>query len=169
MSKAIELSLVTLWQVRTCSTAVCLSLASHSWFPSYGVSLIFFVSDQVHCEYISYSRLKSSVPAIFRTKAAHFQGPMTLLLNVRISYNVHFHLQVHSTKTFRGFAQSYSKCCLQPHTAHSVIKISSQCLLQIQDSTKFRIKPKCLCYILCGISKDPSSTKVYPKVPGQCS
>ena len=47
LSKAIELNLVTLWQVRTCSIAVCLSLLSHSWFPNYRVSLIFFVSDYV--------------------------------------------------------------------------------------------------------------------------
>jgi len=40
LSKAIELSLVTLWQVRTCSVAVCLSLPS--WFLSYRVSLVFF-------------------------------------------------------------------------------------------------------------------------------
>ena len=48
LSKAIELSLVTLGQVRTCSIAVCLSLPSHSWFPSYRASLslsLFFVSD----------------------------------------------------------------------------------------------------------------------------
>jgi hypothetical protein len=43
LSKAIELSLVTLWQVGTCSMAVCLSLPSHSWFLSYRVSLVFFV------------------------------------------------------------------------------------------------------------------------------
>ena len=48
LSKAIELSLVTLWQVKTCSIAVCLSLPSHSWFPSYRISLVFFVSDHVH-------------------------------------------------------------------------------------------------------------------------
>ena len=42
LSKAIELSLVTLWQVRTCSIAVCLSLPSHSWFPKFRVSLFFF-------------------------------------------------------------------------------------------------------------------------------
>jgi len=42
LSKAIELSLVTLWQVRTRSMAVCLSLPSHSWLPSYRVSLVFF-------------------------------------------------------------------------------------------------------------------------------
>jgi hypothetical protein len=41
LSKAIELSLVTLWQVRTYTIAVCLSLPSHSWFPSYRVSLFF--------------------------------------------------------------------------------------------------------------------------------
>jgi hypothetical protein len=41
-SKAIELSLVTLWHVRTCSIAVCLSLTSHCWFLSYRVSLVFF-------------------------------------------------------------------------------------------------------------------------------
>ena len=39
LSKAIGLSLVTLSQVRTCSIAVCLSLTSHSWFPSYRISL----------------------------------------------------------------------------------------------------------------------------------
>jgi hypothetical protein len=48
MSKAIKLSLVTLWQVRTCSIAVCLSLPSQSWFLSYRVSLVFFVSDHVY-------------------------------------------------------------------------------------------------------------------------
>ena len=48
LSKAIELSLVTtdhlvtLWQVRTCSIAVCLSLPSHSWFPSSRVRFFFF-------------------------------------------------------------------------------------------------------------------------------
>jgi hypothetical protein len=47
LSKAIELSLVRLWQVRTYSITVCLSLPSHSWFPSYSVSLVFFVSDLV--------------------------------------------------------------------------------------------------------------------------
>lgn len=72
-------------------------------------------------------------------------GPRTM--------HIHFSLKAHSTKTFRGFAQSYSKCCLQPHIAHSVIEISSQCLLQIQDSTKFRIKPKCSCYLLHHIQR----------------
>jgi hypothetical protein len=48
LSKAIELSLVTLWQVKTCSITVCSSLPSHSWFLSYRVSLFFFfVSDLV--------------------------------------------------------------------------------------------------------------------------
>jgi hypothetical protein len=47
LNKAIMLSFVTLWQVRTCSIALCLSLPSHSLFPSYRVSLVFFVSDQV--------------------------------------------------------------------------------------------------------------------------
>jgi hypothetical protein len=42
LSEAIELSLITLWQVRTCSIAICLSLPSHSWFPSYRASLVFF-------------------------------------------------------------------------------------------------------------------------------
>jgi hypothetical protein len=42
LSKVIKLSLVTLWQVRTYSVAVCLSLPSDSCFPSYTVSLIFF-------------------------------------------------------------------------------------------------------------------------------
>ena len=54
LSKAIELSLVTLCQVRTYSIAVCLSLPSHSWFPSYRVSLFFCVSDHV---YLCISRL----------------------------------------------------------------------------------------------------------------
>ena len=48
LTKVIKLILVTLRQVRTCSIAVCLSLPSHSWFPSYWVSLIFFVLDHVH-------------------------------------------------------------------------------------------------------------------------
>jgi len=48
LSKVIKLSLVRLWQVRTCSVAVCLSLPSHSWFPSYRVSLVFFVSDHIY-------------------------------------------------------------------------------------------------------------------------
>ena len=43
LSKAMELSLVTLWQVRTWFVAVCLSLPSHSWFSSYRVSLFFFL------------------------------------------------------------------------------------------------------------------------------
>ena len=37
----IELSLVTLWQVRICSIVIYLSLPSHSWFLSYRVSLVF--------------------------------------------------------------------------------------------------------------------------------
>jgi hypothetical protein len=48
LSKAIKLSLVRLWQVRTCSIVACLSLPSHSCFPSYRVSLVFFVSYQVY-------------------------------------------------------------------------------------------------------------------------
>jgi hypothetical protein len=35
------------FKVRTYSIAVCLSLPSHSWFPSYRASLVFFVSDPV--------------------------------------------------------------------------------------------------------------------------
>jgi len=42
MSKAMEQSLVTLWQVRTCPIAVCLSLPSHSWFLNCRVSLVYF-------------------------------------------------------------------------------------------------------------------------------
>ena len=41
LSKAMELGLVTLWQFRTRSIAVCLSLPSHSWLPSCRVSLVF--------------------------------------------------------------------------------------------------------------------------------
>jgi hypothetical protein len=37
---------------------------------------------------LSHSSFKSSLPGIFRTNATHFQGPMTLLLNVRLSYNI---------------------------------------------------------------------------------
>jgi hypothetical protein len=50
LSKAIERCLVTLSQVGTRFIAVCLSLPSHSWFPSYGVrlSLCVCVSDHVH-------------------------------------------------------------------------------------------------------------------------
>jgi hypothetical protein len=42
LSKAMELSLVSRWQVRTCSITISLSLPSHSRFPSYKVSLVFF-------------------------------------------------------------------------------------------------------------------------------
>jgi hypothetical protein len=47
-SKVIKLSLVTLWQVRTCSITACLSIPSHSWFPSYRVSLVIFVSNHIY-------------------------------------------------------------------------------------------------------------------------
>ena len=41
LSKAIELSLVTLWRVRTCSIAIYLSLPSHSWFLGYRFLFVF--------------------------------------------------------------------------------------------------------------------------------
>jgi len=39
--KRMELSLLTLWQVRICSIASCLSFPSHSCFSSYRVSLFY--------------------------------------------------------------------------------------------------------------------------------
>jgi hypothetical protein len=41
LSKAMELSVVSWWQVRTCSITISLTLPSHSRFPSYRVSLVF--------------------------------------------------------------------------------------------------------------------------------
>jgi hypothetical protein len=58
LSKAMELSTVSWWQVRTCSITISLSLPSHSRFPSYRVSLVFFfVSDHVYGMYTSDSTL----------------------------------------------------------------------------------------------------------------
>lgn len=90
-------------------------------------------ANTIQYEYISYSRLKSSLPAIFRKNTAHFQGlwHYSLMYDSRTMY---FSLKDHSTKIFRGFAQSYSKCCLHPHIAHSLSKFrhnaSSKCKIQ---------------------------------------
>jgi hypothetical protein len=49
LSKAIKLSFVTLFQPRTWSITTCLLIASPSSFPSYSVSLVFYVRQRLNC------------------------------------------------------------------------------------------------------------------------
>ena len=148
LSKVIKLSLVRLWQVRTCSVAVCLSLPSHSWFPSYRVSLVFFVSDHIyhikfrHVYHITLHYILSrashyitlhSVTCItshyitFRHVFRHMTAPSSgsLIFNHSIlgASPCREHLSKHAGKTrsSRWFGRMSLKCVLRQNVAIHIL------------------------------------------------